>query len=76
MELQVPEDVSVVGYDDIEVASYVGLTTINQSLHRMGDEGVHTLLQIFSDDSDLVLSHTLSVSLVVRHTTAPVSGSL
>ena len=34
--LNVPDDLSVIGYDDIEAAEYVGLTTISQELVESG----------------------------------------
>ena len=34
--LRVPDDLSVVGYDDIEIADYVGLTTVRQQLFESG----------------------------------------
>ena len=40
----VPEDLSVIGYDDIEAADYVGLTTIRQRLFESGRQGAELLL--------------------------------
>ena len=40
----VPEDLSVIGYDDIEAADYVGLTTISQRLIESGRLGAELLL--------------------------------
>ena len=37
--LHVPDDLSVVGYDDIEAADYVGLTTVRQQLFESGRRG-------------------------------------
>ena len=42
--LHVPDDLSVVGYDDIEVADYVGLTTVRQQLFESGRLGAEILL--------------------------------
>src|SRR3954469_15600814 len=42
--LGVPDDLSVVGYDDIEAADYVGLTTIRQQLFESGRPGGRGLL--------------------------------
>src|SRR4051812_21138856 len=41
--LHVPEDLSVVGYDDIETAEYVGLTTVGQQLFESGRKGAEML---------------------------------
>ena len=42
--LHVPDDLSVIGYDDIEAADYVGLTTIRQQLFESGRRGAEMLL--------------------------------
>ena len=39
-----PGDLSVVGFDDLEVAPYVGLTTVHQPLEESGRRGVERLL--------------------------------
>jgi LacI family transcriptional regulator len=72
MGLRIPEDVSVVGYDDIEVSAYVGLTTVHQPMYQSGVEGVQALLQLLDEESPdaLPASYALPVSLVVRETTA------
>jgi len=45
--LRVPEDVSVLGFDDIESASYQvrGLSTVKQPLHEMGKAAAQTVLR-------------------------------
>ena len=71
MGLRVPEDISVVGYDDIEVAVYLGLTTVHQPMYQSGVEGVQTLLQLLNEENSNapLASYTLPVSLIVRETT-------
>lgn len=68
--LNVPEDLSVIGYDDIEAADYVGLTTVRQQLvdsGRLGAELVQAELAARSDPPPVI---SLSPALVVRSTTA------
>jgi LacI family transcriptional regulator len=43
--LRVPADLSVVGFDDIEVSSYAGLTTVRQPLFESGRVGAELLLE-------------------------------
>lgn len=43
--LQVPGDVAVIGFDDIQAASYVGLTTVNQHLSESGQLGASRMLE-------------------------------
>jgi len=71
MGLRVPEDISVIGYDDIEVAEYLALTTIRQPLFASGVEGVELLLNSIAQTSDTSQQITLPVNLVVRATTGP-----
>lgn len=69
--LHVPDDVSVMGYDDIEAADYVGLTTIRQQLFESGRRGAELLLAQIQQRSDEPPVSHLMPELVVRATTAP-----
>jgi LacI family transcriptional regulator len=72
---RVPEDLSVVGFDDIEVAGYAGLTTIKQPLFESGRLGAELLLQALEgDDPPAPDEHYMPIELVVRATTAPPNG--
>jgi LacI family transcriptional regulator len=71
----VPDDLSVVGFDDIEVASYVGLTTVHQPLAESGQRAVERLLGLVHDEGSQPHEERLELSLMVRRTTAPYSGS-
>jgi LacI family transcriptional regulator len=74
--LRVPEDMSVVGFDDIEVSSYVGLTTVRQPLYESGRRAAALLLEVLgADDGPIApVEHELDLDLVVRTTTAPPAG--
>lgn len=69
--LHVPGDLSVVGYDDIEAADYVGLTTIRQRLFESGRQGAEILLSQIQDRSEQPPVVQLAPELVVRATTGP-----
>ena len=69
--LHVPDDLSVVGYDDIEAADYVGLTTVRQQLFESGRRGAEILLAEIEDRSAGPAIAELTPELVVRVTTAP-----
>jgi DNA-binding LacI/PurR family transcriptional regulator len=69
--LRVPGDLSVIGYDDIEIAEYLGLTTIRQPLFALGVEGVELLLDSIANPPPAPRRVLLPVELVVRGTTAP-----
>ena len=72
--IRVPEELSVVGFDDIEMAAHVGLTTVRQPLFESGRRGTELLLQMLGGAAQqLGDQHTeqLPVEIVVRSTTAP-----
>jgi LacI family xylobiose transport system transcriptional regulator len=70
--LRVPEDLSVVGYDDIPLATWVSprLTTIRQPLKRMAEEATKLVLQMARAPLETVPRMDLATSLVVRESTA------
>lgn len=72
--LSVPEDLSVIGYDDVEAADYVGLTTIRQHLVESGRRGAELLLAEMAGRSDPPAMVRLQPELVVRSTTGPPTG--
>jgi LacI family transcriptional regulator len=67
----VPGGLSVVGFHDIEVASYVGLTTVRQPLYESGVRGAELMLGALSGDEIVGTSVELPLELVIRETTAP-----
>ncbi len=74
--LQVPRDLSVVGYDDIPPARWASpsLTTVNQPLVEMAEEAARMLLRLSQPEGTGDKSNTsmeLGVRLVVRKSTAP-----
>jgi DNA-binding LacI/PurR family transcriptional regulator len=68
--LHVPDDLSVVGYDDIEAADYVGLTTVRQQLFESGRRGAEILLAEIDHRSEEPVIAQLTPELMVRVTTA------
>jgi len=67
----VPGDLSVVGYDNLEVAPYVGLTTVCQPLQESGRRGVERLLAVLRGEDGGPLEEQLELVLEVRRTTGP-----
>lgn len=64
--MRIPEDVSIVGYDDIRMASYTSpaLTTVRQDVSRAGRRLIGKLLRI--REGDQVRSELLPTDLIVR----------
>jgi len=75
--LEVPEDVSVVGFDDIESAAYQRpqLTTVRQPLKKMGMIAAEALLKRIArpDDPTYPREIVIEPELVVRKSTAAAS---
>jgi len=69
--LGVPGDLSVTGYDDLDLADHLGLTTIRQPLFDSGVRAVQRLLRSLDGGSREVLREVQDISLVVRRSTAP-----
>jgi DNA-binding LacI/PurR family transcriptional regulator len=70
--LDVPADLSVVGFDDIEVSSYAGLTTVRQPLFESGRRATELLLESVAAEEPIGESELrLDLELVVRATTGP-----
>jgi LacI family transcriptional regulator len=72
--LPVPEDLSVIGYDDIEIAEYVGLTTVRQLLYESGKRGVELLLEKLEEPSADPVCEVLPTELIIRRTAASLRG--
>ncbi|MET1006311.1 MAG: substrate-binding domain-containing protein, partial [Propionibacteriaceae bacterium] len=69
--LRVPQDVSVVGFDDApHLAAQLGLTTVRQPSRLKGERAAQTLLSVL-DGSAADRRCELGTELVVRTSTAP-----
>jgi DNA-binding LacI/PurR family transcriptional regulator len=73
--LRVPDDISVVGFDDIDLAPHVDppLTTVHQPIRRKGEEAVRLLLTVVERRDLAKPEHrVLETRLIVRGSTGPV----
>jgi DNA-binding LacI/PurR family transcriptional regulator len=69
---RVPQHLSLIGYDDIDLAVYSRLTTVRQQLEESGLRGAEMLASaIISGTSLTPAVEPLSLELIVRSTTAP-----
>ena len=70
--LRVPGDVSVIGFDDMPLASYFDppLTTIHQDTFRMGREATRLLIQAVEEPQAPRRNLRLPAELIVRRSTA------
>ncbi|MGY3777335.1 LacI family DNA-binding transcriptional regulator [Isobaculum melis] len=67
--LQVPQDMSIVGYDNIPLTNYIDpqLTTIAQPTYQMGQEAVYLLESMITDPKEKPESKVLQPSMIERH---------
>lgn len=71
--LRVPEDISVIGFDDIKAAAYTtpGLTTIRQPLAEMGSFAAQYMVNRLNQSEGFRPEVAFEPQLVVRESTAP-----
>jgi len=71
--LRVPEEISVVGYDDVKVSEYTypTLTTVNQNTYKLGERAAEILLFEMKDGETRLLKDEIVPTLVHRSSTGP-----
>ncbi|MCP5025627.1 MAG: LacI family transcriptional regulator [Actinomycetia bacterium] len=68
--LRVPHDLSIVGFDDHEVAGSLGLTTMRQPVRDIGARAAQLLLERLGSADQAVYHEEARIGLVVRSSTA------
>ncbi|MCB0211703.1 MAG: LacI family DNA-binding transcriptional regulator [Anaerolineae bacterium] len=71
LHVDVPNALSVIGYDDIEIAYFARLTTVRQQLYDSGVKGVRLLFDVMNNPNLPLKYIQLPTELVIRQTTAP-----
>lgn len=69
--LRVPGDISIIGFDNHEMAEYVGLTTIAQPVDDQGEVAASMLLERIDRLPEAREHVVMPTKLVVRNTTGP-----
>lgn len=71
--LSVPEDISLVGFDDIEPSRWISpaLTTVRQPLRQMGEIGARKILKVLSGEEPDVTRIVLHCDLIIRESSGP-----
>ncbi len=69
--LKIPNDLSVIGYDDLDISEHIQLSTVHQQLVTSGVVGARLLLQHLDDPKAPFTRKELQTHVVVRNTTAP-----
>jgi DNA-binding LacI/PurR family transcriptional regulator len=72
-KLRVPDDVSVVGFDDIEFSQFTqpALTTVRLSRKELADEAFSALAKLIAGSSRKGSQYDIETHLVVRDSTGP-----
>ena len=71
--LRVPEDVSIIGYDDMTEAAYFSppLTTIKQDLSVLAQQSIDYLVSMVKNPNTPIQQRVLYPELIIRNSTAP-----
>lgn len=66
----IPNDIQIIGFDNNEIAQYIGLTTISVPMHQIGSEAGKLVAKRIKSIDSKPTSVTLKTSLITRKTTA------
>ena len=66
--ISVPDQMAVVGFDDIELAQHFGLSTMRQPIYEMGILGVDMMLKRLNNPEIPPVHETFEPELIIRET--------
>lgn len=77
-KIRVPQDVALIGFDDVEAAQYVDppLTTIAQPTFEMGKQGAELLIRLINGEKPRKRIVVMEPTLVIRGTTGDITYSI
>ena len=64
--LTIPDDIAIVGFDDIQFSRFLGLTTIHQPINDLGNMAVHRLMDQLNGKNGTHFQQKLETKLVIR----------
>jgi LacI family transcriptional regulator len=70
--LRIPEDLSVIGFDNIMESKYMGLTTVDQFISEMGFVATRMLIQLIDDEPLETQTYKMQTQLVIRQSCRPI----
>ena len=68
--MSVPEDIAIMGYDNIKLSKYLDLTTMDQHMHKIGSLAIARLAEIIKDSESPLVQEMRNPILVERGSTA------
>lgn len=71
--LKVPDDISIVGFDNHEMAEYFELTTIEQPVQMLGEMAAWSIMEKLKKPNSEMADLTLPTSLIVRNSTRKIT---
>lgn len=74
MGMHIPEDISIIGYDDVKVSQYIypPLSTVSQNTKKLGERAAELLLFELKDGRNQQLKDEVVPTLIQRNSTGPV----
>jgi LacI family transcriptional regulator len=70
--LRIPEDLSVIGFDNIMESRYMGLTTVDQFISEMGFVATQMLIKLINDELLDSQTYKMQTQLIIRNSCQPV----
>jgi len=74
LNISIPEELSVIGFDDIQAAEFMQLTTVRQLMYESGSTGVELLIDAIDGKQEEPVTISLPTELIVRNTTSHVKA--
>ncbi len=68
-KLRIPEDIGVMGYDNIKTAHYLGLSTVDQKMYDVGMMAIERLTTMIKEKDPSIVQKEIEPKLVVRNST-------
>ena len=71
MKLRIPDDISIIGYDDTEISSYISpsLTTIRSSILKMASVATRNIIDFIENGIESSKFHVIPTELIERSST-------
>ncbi|MBP3192924.1 LacI family DNA-binding transcriptional regulator [Natronogracilivirga saccharolytica] len=69
LNLRIPDDIAVMGYDNIKTAQYLGLSTIDQQMYEVGTEAISRITKMIKDKDRSLVQKEIEPKLIVRKST-------
>ena len=70
LKMNVPNDLSIMGFDGVKISEWLELTTVQQPMYHLGDLGLNRLLELIENPAKEAELICLDTTLSLRHTTA------